>query len=44
MLSRDFSFKVREGRRPGIATDSEHCEANIAEVMLIVQVSVCEPA
>ncbi|KAM0996557.1 hypothetical protein ACFX2I_006510 [Malus domestica] len=30
---------VREGRRPGIATDSEHCEANIAEVMLIVQVS-----
>ncbi|KAM2507402.1 hypothetical protein ACFX1W_029727 [Malus domestica] len=30
---------VREGRRPGIATDSEHCEANIVEVMLIVQVS-----
>ncbi|CAL8090467.1 unnamed protein product [Prunus armeniaca] len=31
---------VREGRRPGIAYDAENCEANSAEVMLIVQVSV----
>ncbi|XP_034221994.1 zinc finger CCCH domain-containing protein 24 isoform X2 [Prunus dulcis] len=30
---------VREGRRPGMASDAENCEANIAEVMLIVQVS-----
>ncbi|CAN1346489.1 Zinc finger CCCH domain-containing protein 24 [Linum perenne] len=30
---------VREGRLPGKAADSEHLEANISEVMLMVQVS-----
>ncbi|CAB4264140.1 unnamed protein product [Prunus armeniaca] len=35
----DFKLKVREGRRPGIAYDAENCEANSAEVMLIVQIT-----
>lgn len=34
-----YPFKVREGRRPEKATDAENFEANIAEVLLMVQVS-----
>lgn len=35
-----MSFKVREGRTPEKPTDAENLEANISEVMLIVQVCV----
>ncbi|KAH0991619.1 hypothetical protein GBA52_003102 [Prunus armeniaca] len=31
---------VREGRRPGMAYDAKNCEANSAEVMLIVQILI----
>lgn len=34
-----YLLKVREGRKPEKASDAENFEANIAEVLLMVQVS-----